>query len=72
MRTIWLVPIIFSILILGTLGLTDAFAQQGPPGKPTIQITKNTIDGDGSFFFTIFNATNPASNTVVNIPDTVN
>jgi len=65
-----LVPVIASILILGTLGLSqDAFSGL-PPGKPTIKITKETIGGDGAFFFTIFNATNPADFTTVNIPDT--
>jgi len=38
--------------------------------SPTIKITKTTINGDGSFDFTIFNATNPANSTAVNIPDT--
>jgi len=39
-------------------------------GGPTIKITKDTTNGDGSFDFTIFNATNPANSTALNIPDT--
>jgi len=38
--------------------------------SPTIKITKDTTNGDGSFDFTIFNATNPANSTALNIPDT--
>jgi len=41
-----------------------------PVGGPTIKITKDTTNGDGSFDFTIFNATNPANSTALNIPDT--
>jgi len=54
--------------------VTDIFgttlAPPPPPGKPTIQITVVTIDGDGSFDFRIENATNPADFIAVNIPDT--
>jgi len=53
--------------------VTDIFGTSlapPPPGSPTIKITVDTIDGDGSFDFTIFNATNPANQTAVNIPDT--
>ena len=35
-----------------------------------MQIIVDTIDGDGSFDFLIFNATNPADFIIVNIPDT--
>jgi len=73
MKVKWAVPVLASILILGGFGLSqDAFSDlpPAPPGSPTIKITKDTIGGDGTFFFTIFNATNPASNTVLSIPDT--
>jgi len=48
-----------------------SFAPLPPPGSPTIQITVDAIGTDGSFDFTIFNATNPANSTAVNIPDTL-
>jgi len=71
----FIIPVIASILILGGFGLSqDAFAPHSPSpppsGSPTIQITVDTIDGDGSFDFIIFNATNRGDLVVVNIPDT--
>jgi len=71
----FIIPAIASILILGGFGLSqDAFSlhkpSPPPPGSPTIQIIQDTINGDDSFDFTIFNATNPANRAFVNIPDT--
>jgi len=68
------VPVLASILILGIFGFSaldqQVYAESdGPPGSPTIQITKITTGGDGSFDFIIFNATNPADKQLVNIPD---
>ncbi|MCZ6582522.1 MAG: hypothetical protein O6761_05045, partial [Thaumarchaeota archaeon] len=72
MRAQFTITVLASILILGGFGLSqDAFAPDTPGfPHPTIKITKNTIDNDGTFFFTIFNATNPANSTALNIPDT--
>ncbi len=75
MRAQFVFPVLASILILGTLGFSaldqQAHAYHTPtPGSPTIQIIVDTTDGDGSFDFTIHNATNPADRHFVNIPDT--